>query len=147
MPGYSTLGSEGEQTLLALLLFHIPTPTSFTLASLIQSSLYSPFLWSFPNDTTQFSTTALRIIHKISLFAWVMYLHLLLPGTWWNSFLLLTRPFGLGWLKSLLTWAVLAWAHTLLFQLHLPTVASRGSGRFPPACKVSNTRYPCHSRN
>lgn len=40
MLGYSTLYSEGEQTLLAPLWFHIPTPTSYTEASLIQSSLH-----------------------------------------------------------------------------------------------------------
>lgn len=101
------------------------------------------FLLCFPNNTTQFSTTAVHMIHKISLFVWVMYLHLLLPGIGWNSFLLLTSPFGLWWLKSLLTWAALAWTCTLLFQLGLPTVASKGSGWLPPACQVSSTRYTC----
>lgn len=49
---YSTLGSEGEQIPLAPLWFHIPTPTSCTKASLIQSSLYASFLLCFPNNTT-----------------------------------------------------------------------------------------------
>lgn len=74
MLGYSTLCSEGEQTLLAPLWFHIPTPTSYTAVSLIQSSLHL-FCCAF-----QFSTTAAHMIHKISLFAQVIYLHLLLPG-------------------------------------------------------------------
>lgn len=146
MLGYFTLGSEGEQTLLAPLWFHRPTPTSCSKASWIQSSLCTTFLSCFPNNTIQFSTTALHMTHKISLFARVMYLHLLLPGIWWNSFLLLTSPLGLGWLKFSLAWAVLAWMHTLLFQLVLPTVASEGPGCFPPACKVSNTRCACYSR-
>lgn len=144
MLGYSTLGSEGEQSLLALLVFHIPSPTSYTEAPLIQSSLYVPFLRCFPNDTTQLSTTACAYDPQNQPLYLVMYLHLLLPGFWRNNFLLLTSPFGLGWLKSLPMWAVLAWAHTLLFQLDLPTAASKGSGCFPPACKVSNMRYPCH---
>lgn len=42
MLGYSTLGS-GEQTLFAPLWFHRSTPTFYTEASLIQSSLYAPF--------------------------------------------------------------------------------------------------------
>lgn len=72
------------------------------------------FLLCFPDNTTQFSTTAVHMIHKISLFVWVMYLYLLPPGIWWNSFLLLTSAFGLWWLKSLLPWAALDWTRTLV---------------------------------
>lgn len=104
------------------------------------------FLLCFPNTTTRFSTTAVHMIHKASLFGWVVYFYLLLPGTWWNSFLLLSSPFGLWCLKSLPTWAAPAWRWALLPQLGLSAAASEGSACSPLAHCFSSTRCTCYSR-
>lgn len=88
---------------------------SYTHLCLKPSVCVSPFLPCFPNGTTRFSTTVVRMIHKTSLFGWVMYLHLLLQGIWWSSFLLLASPFGLRWLKCY-SWEQPLLEYRLLFS-------------------------------
>lgn len=119
---------------------------SYTHLCLKPSVCVSPFLPCFPNGTTRFSTTVVRMIHKTSLFGWVMYLHLLLQGIWWSSFLLLASPFGLRWLKCY-SWEQPLLEYRLLFSTGSSCSSfSKGSGCFPPARCVSSMRYACYSR-
>lgn len=104
-------------------------PTSCPRASVFPNSPRASSLF-IPNNATQFSTTAVHMIHKTSPFTCViMYLHLLLPGIYEKTSSSFTVLLGFDDSKWWLWWlwfnqAVFAWICTLLFQLGFPAVVS-----------------------